>query len=68
MLSEKNIRYAMYKNISYHVKTGFLFFTERMFYSSCEGLIKQPLDKLKRGLAIRFQGEEGMVSGGGKAC
>ncbi|XP_078322034.1 E3 ubiquitin-protein ligase HACE1-like isoform X2 [Crassostrea virginica] len=36
---------------------------ERMFYSSCEGLIKQPLDKLKRGLAIRFQGEEGMGSG-----
>lgn len=44
----------------------FFFFTERMFYSSCEGLIKQPLDKLKRGLAIRFQGEEGMVSGEGR--
>lgn len=37
-------------------------FTERMFHSSCEGLIKQPLEKLKKGLAIRFQGEEGMVS------
>lgn len=39
-------------------------FTERMFHSSCEGLIKQPLEKLKKGLAIRFQGEEGMVSRG----
>ena len=65
----KNYKICNVKKISYHVKTGFLFFTERMFYSSCEGLIKQPLDKLKRGLAIRFQGEEGMVSGGaGKAC
>uniref|UniRef100_K1P6J8 E3 ubiquitin-protein ligase HACE1 n=1 Tax=Magallana gigas TaxID=29159 RepID=K1P6J8_MAGGI len=36
---------------------------ERMFHSSCEGLIKQPLEKLKKGLAIRFQGEEGMGSG-----
>ncbi|XP_062601768.1 E3 ubiquitin-protein ligase HACE1-like [Saccostrea cucullata] len=36
---------------------------ERMFHSSCESLIKQPSDKLKKGLAIRFQGEEGMGSG-----
>lgn len=36
---------------------------ERMFHSSCEGLIKQPLEKLKKGLAIRFLGEEGMGSG-----
>ncbi|XP_061176415.1 E3 ubiquitin-protein ligase HACE1-like [Saccostrea echinata] len=36
---------------------------ERMFHSSCESLIKQSSDKLKKGLAIRFQGEEGMGSG-----
>jgi len=36
-------------------------FTERLFHSSCERMLKVPVDKLKKGLSMKFDGEEGMV-------
>jgi hypothetical protein len=37
-------------------------FIDRLFHSSCERVLQEDPDKLKKGLALKFIGEEGMVS------
>lgn len=44
-------------------KQPFLLLTESIFRSSCEMVSKSTNEKLKQGIAVRFHGEEGMVSG-----
>lgn len=36
---------------------------ERLFHSSCERVMKEDPEKLKKGLALKFDGEEGMGQG-----
>ena len=39
----------------------FYLISDRIFHSSCERVLKEDPDKLKKGLALKFDGEEGMV-------
>lgn len=58
-------------NLGVTVVTGpyVLLLPESIFRSSCEMVSKSTNEKLKQGIAVRFHGEEGMVSvtGGGVA-